>query len=323
MSTDRLQVYKVVSDTVELEMINFGARTTGLKVFAHGRWRSVILSLPDHLDYCSDTVSLGAMVGPVGGRIHNSFCRIDEMAIHLEPNDGDHQLHGGETGIGQLFWDVEVCEQGLIFSLQLPEGHGGYPAALALTCSVKLIENGLSYTVSARCTAPTLVNVTQHNYYCLGPLGSLSDHQMSLYVEDGYVVDADRVATSTCFGLEQGEFRPDSGAFVSDWLAAHRTRLAEIGGFDHYFYRSSSATIQSEPSLIGSLTFDGLTMSIWTDQPGVQVYTRFDDKGTLEAICLEPQVVPNAINRDCLEDTILRPDQHYQWRSILKFSDHD
>ena len=103
MSTDRLQVYSVVSDAVELELINFGARTTGLKVFAHGRWRSVIASLTDHLDYCSDIVCLGAMVGPVGGCIHNSSCCINEMAIHLGPNDGGHQLHGGETGIGQLY----------------------------------------------------------------------------------------------------------------------------------------------------------------------------------------------------------------------------
>lgn len=323
MSSDQLQVYTLTSDTVALEMINYGARTTALKVLSHGQWRSVILALPDHRDYCIDSVSLGAMVGPVGGRIENSYCCIDEMAVHLEPNDGDHQLHGGESGIGQLYWDVEACEQGLDFSLQLPEGHGGYPAGLALTCSVRLIENGLSYTVNARCTAPTLVNVTQHNYYCLGPAGSLPDHQLSLYVEDGYEVDSDRVATSTSFGLQQDGFKPDSDALVSDWLATHRRRLAELGGFDHYFYRSTSAMIQSEPSVIGSLTYDGLTLSISTDQPGVQVYTRFGEDDILEAICLEPQVVPNAINRDCLEDTILRPEQRYQWRSILKFSDHD
>ncbi len=69
MDTDRLQGYELNSETVKLKMINYGARTTALQVRSHGEWRSVVLSLPEHLDYCFDTVSLGALVGPVGGRI--------------------------------------------------------------------------------------------------------------------------------------------------------------------------------------------------------------------------------------------------------------
>jgi len=323
MDTDRLQGYELNSETVKLKMINYGARTTALQVRSHGEWRSVVLSLPEHLDYCFDTVSLGALVGPVGGRIQNSRCLIDQVDIHLQPNDGAHQLHGGELGLGQWYWDVEEHEQGLDFTARLPEGHGGYPAAIDLTCSVRLIESGVSYAVEARCTAPTLVNVTQHNYYCLGPSGSLSDHHLSLYVEDGYTVDSERIATTTRFGLAQPELEPNSGQFVSDWLQNHRTRLSDLGGFDHFFYRSSSALVQTDPSLIASLSYDGLTMDLWTDQPGVQMYTRFDEAGTLEAICLEPQIVPNAINRDCAEDTILRPGERYRWHSLLKFSDYD
>lgn len=67
-------------------------------------------------------------------------------------------------------------------------------------------------------------------------------------------------------------------------------------------------------------------LTLFTDQPGVQVYTGNSLDGTLPSlhgrwyrqnagIALEPQLFPDTPNRPDFGSAVLRPGEQYQWHS--------
>ena len=75
----------------------------------------------------------------------------------------------------------------------------------------------------------------------------------------------------------------------------------------------------------------GRTMTISSDQPGLQFYTGNFLDGTVtgkggavygqyHGLCLETQVYPNAINRESFPSVVLKPGETYRHVMVHKFS---
>jgi aldose 1-epimerase len=73
----------------------------------------------------------------------------------------------------------------------------------------------------------------------------------------------------------------------------------------------------------------GRTLEVWTDQPGLQVYTgNMLDGSTVgrggvthrqgDGLCLEPQHFPDSPNRPDYPSTVLRPGETYRSREVLR-----
>lgn len=76
---------------------------------------------------------------------------------------------------------------------------------------------------------------------------------------------------------------------------------------------------------------DGRIIELATDQPGVQVYSGNFLDGAIrgkrgrryrqsDAICLEPQIWPNAPNRPDFSSPRLAPEGAYRHRTVYRFS---
>jgi aldose 1-epimerase len=74
----------------------------------------------------------------------------------------------------------------------------------------------------------------------------------------------------------------------------------------------------------------GRTLEVWTDQPGVQVYTGSHLDGTVvgkggrayqkgDAICLETQHFPDSPNQPAFPSTLLRPGETYRTSTVFRF----
>ena len=81
--------------------------------------------------------------------------------------------------------------------------------------------------------------------------------------------------------------------------------------------------------LAAKVTADGRTMEVWTTAPALQVYTGNyveENKGKSgviyrpqNAICLETQNVPDAINHPNFPSPVLRPGETFESETVYKF----
>jgi aldose 1-epimerase len=75
-------------------------------------------------------------------------------------------------------------------------------------------------------------------------------------------------------------------------------------------------------------TWGDLTMELWSDQPGVHVYTGAGmgrsapgHPGEGTGVALEPQHFPNSVHHPEWPSTVLRPGEEYEWVAETRFRD--
>ncbi|MEM9492897.1 MAG: galactose-1-epimerase, partial [Myxococcota bacterium] len=109
--------------------------------------------------------------------------------------------------------------------------------------------------------------------------------------------------------------------------------LAEVagrGGFDSCLVLDPAGDQCPSPRLAARVIepASGRIMEIYSDQPGVQLYTANHLSGhpaeggfgRHSALCLEMQHFPDSPNHSHFPDTILRPGQTYRQRTVHRFS---
>jgi len=109
-------------------------------------------------------------------------------------------------------------------------------------------------------------------------------------------------------------------------------QLQKGGGYDHNWVIKRSG--EGNETILAATVWvpeNGRTMEVYTDQPGVQVYTgNFMDGtsaskgsatyGKRSAICLETQHFPDSPNQPQFPSVTLRPEEKYNHVCIYKFS---
>ena len=90
---------RITSGLLTAEVLEYGAVLSDLRLdgVAHG----LTLSLPSLGAYQADKAHIGAIAGPVAGRIAGGRFTIDGAASHTTQNDGPNTLHGGARGFGR------------------------------------------------------------------------------------------------------------------------------------------------------------------------------------------------------------------------------
>ena len=107
-------------------------------------------------------------------------------------------------------------------------------------------------------------------------------------------------------------------------------QLKNGNGYDHnWVLNTAGDDTKIAAKLISPLT--GIVLEVYTDEPGIQVYTGNFLDGTVTgkkglvynqraAICLETQHYPDSPNKPDWPSAILEPGQTYKSHCIFKFS---
>ena len=107
-------------------------------------------------------------------------------------------------------------------------------------------------------------------------------------------------------------------------------QLSITNGYDHNWVLN----IEGDSTILAAKLIDkesGRVMEIYTNEPGLQIYTSNGLKGNLigknnipyharTSICLETQHYPDSPNKPQFPSTILRPNETYYSRCIYKFN---
>ncbi|WP_163379238.1 aldose epimerase family protein [Cyclobacterium sp. SYSU L10401] len=323
---------------MEMTVTNFGARV--VELFApdkNGNFEDVVLGYDNLEDYINHPGSYyGAPIGRYGNRIADAKFTLDGETYELEANNGPNNLHGWPGGYHIVVWEViEATDQKLAMKYVSADGHGGFPGELTIFMNYFLTdENEFKITYEATTNKPTIVNLTHHSFFNLNGHGEgdVTNHMLEL--------DADKFTPVNEVLIPLGELRPVAGTpmdFTSPHLIGERIdadyeQLQKGGGYDHNWVINREEG-NKDTKLVASVWVpeNGRKMEVFTDQPGVQVYTgNFMDGtspskgdktyGKRGAICLETQHFPDSPNQPQFPSVTLRPGENYTHECVYKFS---
>lgn len=276
----------------------------------------------------------GAFVGRYANRIGGAEFTLNGKTYPLSKNDGKNTLHGGPLGYHQVLWKLEeLCEgdePSITFSHTSQDGDEGYPGNLELTVRYTLTaDQQLQMEYGALSDKETPFNPTNHSFFNLS--GDPQKEVLSTMLQ----ISAGHVTEVTDDLIPTGKLLPVSGTpldftsvkplgqdmFADDHLIRH------CGGFDHNFCADGEGYRKiAEAYEPGS----GRVMEVFTDLPGVQLYTFNSVSGLVgkdgkpmhphTAFCLETQFYPDSVHHENFPFRYLQPGEKFTARTSYRFS---
>ena len=278
-----------------LEVLNYGGIIRLLEVPDRaGTFDNVVLGYDNLEDYIYHSPYFGALIGRYANRIAHGKYMASNREVQLAVNHGVHHLHGGHHGFDQVLWDVfpEQTEDtvGLTLRYLSPDGEEGFPGNLAVEVVYRITDDFcLEICYGATSDRETVVNLTSHSYFNLSgnfqlPIGN---HQLQLNATEVLEVDHDLIPTGAYASvnntpLDFRELRP----------------LGTSKAYDHCFVVQYGSQKMQHIASVQEPT-SGRLMEVWTNQPGLQLYTPQSLPKpfvAFGAFCLETQNFPDAPN---------------------------
>lgn len=319
----------------EAHIINQGAKLVSLVVPSQDGWVDVVIGHDSIQDYLSsEEAYFGAICGRYANRIARGKFSIDGQEYSLAVNNGPNALHGGLRGFNSVVWDI-VAETSSEVTLRYtsPDGEEGYPGTLSVDVTYKLTdENELCIDYKATTDKSTVINLTNHAYFNLSGDGDASVHDHVLELAAKHYLPTD----NTAIPLGQPEqvagtpFDFTTPHTIGERIDTPIDQLVWARGYDHTF-------VLDKP--LGKLGFaarcyspkTGVVMQVFTDQPGVQLYTGNWMSGNMRgkhdaryparaALCLETQHYPDSPNRPEYPSTRLNPGETFTSTTVFAFS---
>jgi len=311
----------------------FGGRITSLRVpDGHGEAVETVLGYDDLERYLEDEYFLGAIVGRYANRIEGGEFSLEGEKFSLTRNEGKHHLHGGEAGFQKRIWRAEPVKfdagPGVRLRYLSRNGEEGYPGNLSVRVTYLLTEaNEFEMRFEASADRPTIVNITNHNYYNLSrDDDTVLDHDLA--------IDADRFIPIDEIGIPTGELRSVEGTpfdfqepkTIGQGINSEDDQIRYPGGYDHSFVLNNGLGPDAELRSPSS----GISLVLETNQPGLQVYSAnylkggaagsgSSPHGPRSAVCLEPGNFPNAPNEPHFPGSVVRPGEPYEATTRINF----
>ena len=321
------------SSGMVMEVTDFGATLCSLWVpCPDGVLRDVVLGYDSPAGYEGPAGTFfGATVGRNANRIRQGRFILGGKTYQLAINNGPNNLHSGLDFWSFRIWQVKaVTENSITFFLHSPDGDQGYPGAVDIRVTYTLTEeNSVRIDYLGLPQEDTILNLTNHTYF------NLNGHASGSILEHTVWLDADRFTRADETSVPTGELLDVTGTPMD--FRTPKTVGRDIGqdyealnfgkGYDHNWCLNNAGSFAKIAALTGDVT--GLSMDVYTDLPGVQIYTAnyVDNEpgkgGTVyqcrQGICFETQHYPDAINHPNFPSPVVRAGEVYKTTTEFKF----
>lgn len=312
---------------MQVTLLEYGARVSSILFPVNGKLTEMTLGYRDNSQYLQDDYYLGASVGRVCNRIAYGQFSLNGTNYQLNRNSSLHCLHGGALGFSQQYWQVEsesISEQSIIFSLLSKEGEQGFPGELMVKVKYTLTDdNSLVIDFSAQPSTATLVNLCNHCYFHLGN-SSINDLELSINAKEFLPIDNSGIPLGKAEFIANSDFDFTKEKLVFDTLSkSNEPQILTNKGFDHCYVLSPVKSNNLKANAVLSSRRSGVQLNVFTDQLGLQLYTGQYLSGDFEpyqALCLEAQHFPDAINNPYLNSPIVEAGNLYSKQVRYQFT---
>ena len=320
---------------MEVCITNFGGRLVSIMVpDKDGKMTDVLLGFDNVSDYQNISNDFGASIGRYANRINQGKITIDGVEYQLPQNNYGHCLHGGPDG-----WQYKVYEAKQLNDKQLelvlnsPDGDSNFPGNVVAKVVYTLTEdNAVDIKYEVTTDKKTVINMTNHAYFNLNGDPSVNSMNQILYIASDSItpVDSTFMTTGGMMSVAGTPFDFNTPKAIEQDVTNFDNEQIKFGkGFDHNWVLNTKGDINKLAAKLTS-PITGITLEVYTNEPGVQVYTGNFLDGTVTgkkgiaypqraSVCLETQHYPDTPNKAHWPSAILEPGQTYRSQCIYKF----
>jgi aldose 1-epimerase len=324
--------------STSIRIITLGAGVQSLLLpDRNGRIDDVALGYDTAAEYLVKPHYFGSSIGRYSNRIARGQFTLDGRSYQLATNNNGQHLHGGAHGFDKKLWSIDGLVSSGNASVTMrytsPDAEEGFPGTLQASVTYALDDQN-NFTIRYRATTdrPTIVSLTNHNYWNLAGLSSgrgIEDQRLTVHASRYTPVDAVLIPTGTLADVANTPFDFRKAAPIGPRMgAAHDAQIVAGRGIDHHYAIDGTG---NRPAVRIEDPASGRVLELELhDAPGLQVYTgNFLDgtvsgKGRLyrmgDAIALEPQAFPDTPNQPVFGSARLDPGQVYTNSFTYRFS---
>lgn len=321
---------------MEVCITNFGGRIVSVLVpDKDGKMQDVVLGFDSIADYINVPSDFGATIGRYANRINQGRIVIDGDTIQLPQNNFGHCLHGGPKGWQyKVFQTVNQLNDSTIeMELFSPDNDENFPGNVTAKVTFALTaDNAIDMTFEATTDKKTVINMCNHSYF------NLSGNANNTVLDDIMYINADRYTPVDSTFMTTGAIDSVKNtpmdfttpkAIGLDINKYDFVQLKNGNGFDHNWVLNTAGDVAQLAAKVNSPA-SGISLEVYTNEPGIQVYTGNFLDGTVTGkkgivykqrtgVCLETQHYPDSPNKPEWPSVILEPGQKYNSRCIYKF----
>ena len=290
-----------------------------------GRLVDVVLGYGTAKEYEGSNGYLGALVGRVANRIGQAGFDLNGKHYPLPVREGSQIcLHGGKRGFSFRIWEHRIENDALILSLRSPDGEEGFPGNLDVQVTYTFSEDGrLKLAYCAQGDADTIVSLTNHVYFNLDGEGDVRGQLLQMKADAFTEVDETFIPTGRNLPVADTPMDFREAKPIGRDIDADFRQMQLVGGYDHNYVLS-----QGENCVRAVSEKTGVTLTLSTDLPGLQLYTANmltervgkagKPMGKNSGFCLETQFFPDTPHRPEFPSIVLRAGE--VWAHCTEFA---
>ena len=321
-------LYTISCGKLKAVISDFGATLVRLYVpDSNGNAEDVVLGFDSPSAYADSDTYFGATVGRNANRIKDAAFVLNNTTYSLTPNEAPNSLHSGPDGLERRLWLVDQHDENSIrLSIHCPHLDQGFPGNADITVTYTLSGDSLQIHYDGVCDRDTVFNLTNHSYFNLAGHNKPEKAMQQLLSMPARIftpADSASIPTGECRSVAGSpmDFRIPK-AMEKD-IDANYEPLKLQKGYDHNF------EVFCNPCAILSDTDSGRSMAVYTDCPGIQLYTaNYTDctgkDGQVypprSTVCLETQFYPDALHNPQWKQPIVKTGEKYHSVTTYRFS---
>jgi aldose 1-epimerase len=322
---------------MEVCVTNFGGRIVSIMVpDRNGDFKDVVLGFDSIADYFPENhqSDFGASIGRYANRIQNGVIVINGDSIQLPQNNFGHCLHGGPTGWQYQVYDAEQSNDStVVLTMVSPDGDNNFPGTVTAHVTYTLLSNNaIDIAYDATTDKTTVINMTNHSYFNLNgnPDEAITNNLLILNADNYTPVDSTYMTTGEILPVEGTPMDFTHGKIVGQEIQNFDFEQLKNGnGYDHNWVLNTAGD-DTKPATKLFSPNTGIYLEVYTNEPGIQVYSGNFLDGTLTGkggkvyqqragICLETQHYPDSPNKAEWPSVILEPGETYHSHCVFAF----
>lgn len=299
-----------------------------------GNMADVVMGYENIEDYMNDGPCAGKIPGRYANRIAGGRFQLDGKEYRLAVNCGPNHLHGGPTGFQNRLWTLsELSDNTVVMTYHSADGEEGYPGNLDVKATYRWDNDcRLTLTLEATTDAPTIVNLTNHTYFNLDghDAGAVLGHILRLNASKALEVDQYLTPLGNFMEVKDTPMDFLKPKELGKDINSDYSLLRYGKGYDHCYVVDHKN--DDDLTFVAELMSPacGRTLTIYSDQPGAQLYTgnwltgspmgkggyEYND---YDCVAIECQGLPDAPNHHNFTSQRLDPGETYRRTIVYHF----